>query len=93
MSKTISLCEANQGFSRYMREVEAGQEFVITRKGRPVGRLSPVGGRRVLTPEQEEARARALDRMKKGAPLGIGIFNRDEIYEERAARYEPDRKR
>jgi prevent-host-death family protein len=93
MSKIITLREANQGFSRYMREVEAGEEFVITRKGRPVGRLTPIGGQRVLTPEQEEARARALARMKKGAPLGIGKFNRDEIYEERAARYDPDRKR
>jgi prevent-host-death family protein len=93
MSKTITLREANQGFSRYMREVEAGEEFVITRKGRPVGRLTPIGGRRVLTPEQEEARARALERMKKGAPLGIKKFNRDEIYEERIAHYDPDRKR
>jgi prevent-host-death family protein len=93
MSKIISLREANQSFSRCIREVEAGEEFVITRNGRPVGRLSPIGGRRVLTPEQEEARARALDRMKKGAPLGIGKFDRDELYAERDARYDPDRKR
>ncbi len=72
MSKIITLREANQGFSRYMREVEAGEEFVITRKGRPVGRLTPIGSRRVLTLEQQEARARTLERMIKGAPLGIG---------------------
>lgn len=35
MSKTISLREANQGFARCIREVEAGEEFVITRNGRP----------------------------------------------------------
>lgn len=93
MAKTITLREANQGFSRYMRDVESGEEFVITRKGRPIGRLTPIGGRRVLTPEQEEARARSLERMKKGMPLGIGKFDRDEIYAERDARYEPDRKR
>jgi prevent-host-death family protein len=93
MSKTITLREANQGFSRYMREVESGEEFVITRKGRPVGRLTPIGGRRVLTPEQEEARARALALMKKGAPLGIGKFNRDDAYEERLERYDLDRRR
>lgn len=93
MSKTITLREANQGFSRYMREVEAGEEFVITRKGRPVGRLTPIGGRRVLTPEQEEARARALALMKTGAPLGIGKFNRDDAYEERLERYDLSRRR
>jgi prevent-host-death family protein len=59
MSKTITLREANQTFSRCVREVEAGEEITITRKGRPVARLVPVGGKRVLTPEQEAARARA----------------------------------
>jgi len=56
MSKTITLREANQTFSRCVREVEAGEEITITRKGRPVARLVPVGGKRVLTPEQEAAR-------------------------------------
>ena len=35
MSKTITLSEANQRFSHCVREVEAGEEFVITRKGQP----------------------------------------------------------
>ena len=59
MSKTISLREANQAFARCIREVEAGEEYVITRKGEPVARLVPVSGHRVLTPEQEAARARS----------------------------------
>jgi prevent-host-death family protein len=91
MTKTISLREANQSFSRCVREVEAGEEFVITRHGRAVARLSPIPGRRVLPPEQQAARERALARMKKGSPLGIGRFNREEVYEERVARYDPDR--
>ena len=40
--KTISLRDANQGFARCVREVEAGEEFVITRNGAPVARLVPV---------------------------------------------------
>jgi prevent-host-death family protein len=87
MSKTITLRDANQGFSRCIREVEAGEEFVITRKGQPVAKLVPVGGKRVLTPEQEVARARALAIMKEGWPLNIRRFNRDEIYQERIDRY------
>ena len=53
MSKTITLRDANQQLSRCIREVEAGGEFVITRKGKPVARLIPTGGKRVLTPEQQ----------------------------------------
>jgi len=36
MSKTITLRDANQRFSRCVREVEGGEEFVITRNGKPV---------------------------------------------------------
>ena len=70
MAKTITLREANQAFSRVIREVEAGEEFTITRDGEPVARLVPVRRERVLTPEQEAARARTLERMKKGWHLG-----------------------
>jgi prevent-host-death family protein len=58
VSNTISLREANQRFARCIREVEAGAEYVITRNGRPVARLVPVGGRRNLTAAQEAALAR-----------------------------------
>jgi prevent-host-death family protein len=82
MSKTITLRDANHGFSRCIREVEAGEEFVITRNGKPVARLTPVGSKRVLTPEQEAARARALAVMKKGWPINAGPLNRDELYDD-----------
>lgn len=83
MAKTISLREANQGFSRCIREVEAGEEYVITRRGEPVARLVPLGGRRVLTPEQEAALARTRARMEKGWPIGAGPLDRDAIHERR----------
>lgn len=83
MTKTISLREANQGFSRCIREVEAGADFVITRKGEPVARLVPIAGRRILTPEQEAALARTRERMKKGWPIGAGPLDRDAAHERR----------
>jgi prevent-host-death family protein len=86
MSKTISLREANQGFSRCIRAVEAGEEFVITRNGQPVARLVPIGGKRVLTPEQEAARARALAMMKEGWALNTGPLNRGELYDDITSR-------
>jgi prevent-host-death family protein len=83
MTKTISLREANQGFARCVREVEAGAEFVTTRNGRPVARLVPVGSRRVLTPQQESALARTRARMKKGWPIGAGPLDRAALHERR----------
>jgi antitoxin (DNA-binding transcriptional repressor) of toxin-antitoxin stability system len=41
MSKVISLRDANQQLSRCIREVEAGEEFVITRKGKAGGAADP----------------------------------------------------
>ncbi|HWB48538.1 MAG TPA: type II toxin-antitoxin system prevent-host-death family antitoxin [Stellaceae bacterium] len=82
MSKVITLRDANQRFSRCIREVEAGEEFVITRNGKPVARLIPTGGKRVLTPEQEAARERALAVMTKGWPIHAGPLNRDELYDD-----------
>jgi prevent-host-death family protein len=84
LDKEVALREANQQFARYVRAVEAGQSFVITRRGRPVARLVPVEpGRRVLTPEQQAARARALERMQRGIDLGERRepFDRDSLCE------------
>ena len=81
MSKTISLREANQAFARCIREGEASEEYVITRKGEPVARLVPVSGHRVLTPEQQAARARARASMEKGWPIGAGPLDRDALHE------------
>jgi prevent-host-death family protein len=83
MSRTISLREANQGFSRCIRDVEAGEEYVITRNGRPVARLLPIAGRRVLTAEQQAARRRARRQMEKGWPIGPGPLDRDSLHERR----------
>jgi antitoxin (DNA-binding transcriptional repressor) of toxin-antitoxin stability system len=88
MAKTVSLRDANQNFSRYVRDVEGGGELIITRRGKPVARLSAVpGGTRVLTPEQEAARKRSRARMKRGFDLGIERFDREEMYRERYERY------
>lgn len=81
MTKTLTLREANQSFARCVREVEAGEEFVITRNGTPVARLSPVNRRRVLTPEQQAALERTRKRMQEGWDLGGGRIDRDALHE------------
>jgi prevent-host-death family protein len=81
MRKTITLREANQAFARCIREVEAGEEITITRRGEPVARIVPVRRTRVLTSEQQAARARARARMEQGWHLGGERLNREELYD------------
>ena len=81
MTKTLTLREANQTFSRCIRQVEAGEEFVITRNGAPVARLTPIAKPRKLTPEQEAAWERTKLRMKEGWDLGAGPLDRDALHE------------
>ncbi len=81
MQKTLTLRDANQSFARCVREVEAGEEFVITRNGTPVARLSPISKRRVLTPEQQAAWTRMRERMEKGLPIDAGPLDRDSLHE------------
>jgi prevent-host-death family protein len=81
MFKTMTLREANQSFARCIRAVEAGEEFVITRNGTPVARLSPVYDRRVLTPAQQVAWERTRQRMQQGWDIGAGPLDRDAVHE------------
>jgi prevent-host-death family protein len=81
MTKTVTLREANQTFARCIREVEAGEEFVITRNGTPVARLAPISRRRVLTPAQQAAYERVMAAMEKGWDIGAGPLDRDELHE------------
>lgn len=80
MVRTLTLRDANQSFARCIRDVEAGEEIVVTRNGRPVARIVPASRVRVLTPEQEAAWQRLEAEMNHGWRLG-GAFNRDELYE------------
>jgi prevent-host-death family protein len=79
--KTLTLRDANQTFARCVREVEAGEEIVITRNGTPVARLSPVSNRRVLTADQQAALDRLNAAMEKGWPIGAGPLDRDALHE------------
>jgi prevent-host-death family protein len=81
MTKIVTLREANQTFARCIRAVEAGEDFVITRNGTPVARLSPVSRRRVLTPDQLAAWERTRERMERGWDIGAGPLDRDALHE------------
>lgn len=81
MRDRITLRQANQHFARYVAAVEQGNEFVITRRGRPVAKLVPVSQERALIGEQRSALERTVKRMRYGFHLGGGGFRRDDLYE------------
>lgn len=42
MERAISASDANQHFSELLREVQEGESFVVTSRGRPVAKVTPV---------------------------------------------------
>lgn len=44
--------EAKARLSKLLRDVQRGQEWVITERGNPVARLSPISGRRLPLAER-----------------------------------------
>jgi prevent-host-death family protein len=79
--RTVSAREANQSFSKLLQSVVEGEEVVITRRGKPVARLTPI-----------ESMARAVDReaeidriiahFREGIDLGEPVsWTRGELYE------------
>ncbi|WP_067666998.1 type II toxin-antitoxin system Phd/YefM family antitoxin [Nocardia miyunensis] len=56
MTKTITQAELRNGSANVMDALEAGEDFVITRNGRPVGELRPITPRRTVTADELKAR-------------------------------------
>ena len=93
MAQTVTARDANHHFSRILKQVEAGKEFVVTRNGTPVARIVPElaqDGTRRLTPEQEKALAESMEWCRRGWPLGIGRLDRNALYDE-ATGINPDK--
>ena len=80
-SKTVGAREANQRFSKLLAAAEAGRETTITKRGKPVARLVPIGRTSKAAAEREAALERMLDAMREGVPLGGRGFTRDEMHE------------
>jgi prevent-host-death family protein len=81
--RRVSLRDANQNFARLIADVEAGDEVVLTRRGRPVARLSPEPSTplRKGSPEWQAAYERMMKRLNEGVDLGGLRVDRDELYD------------
>lgn len=80
--RTISIRDANQSFSRLIREVEAGETVVITRQGKPVAQLRPQAANPLDDPEVRAAHERWSARLHawKGDGYRVGKITEEDKY-------------
>ena len=82
MRYTIGLREANHHLAKHIKAVEEGHEVIITRRGRPVARLThDLASERSQDLEWQAAYDRMVRLMEEGLPLGGVRMTRDQIYE------------
>jgi prevent-host-death family protein len=78
--KQVTAREANQHFARILSAVEAGEEVVISKRGKPVAVMSP------YKPAQDAEHQAAVERMiaTMDEPVELGApfrtFTRDEMH-------------
>jgi prevent-host-death family protein len=77
---TVGAREANQQFSKLLKEAEKGKEIAITRNGTVVARLVPA--RPPMTKERKKALERLVKFLEKGIPLGGGPYRREDMYDD-----------
>ncbi len=75
----VSATDANRHFSKLLRQVENGERITITKDGKPVAVLAPVG--HPDAGEREAALQHMAAVMRQGVPLGYtGPLNRDDLH-------------
>ena len=79
LMRSVTAREANQAFSRILKEAEAGEPVVITRRGQPVAIIAPY--RPADAPQRERAIDHIVALMRRGLPIGGRRFTRDEMHE------------
>ena len=79
--RIVSLMKANQEFSKLVKEVERGEGFLITRRGRPIAKLVPHTADKTTDPGWTDAYRRMMERLNEGASLGGLKVDREDIYD------------
>lgn len=60
--KSAGVADLKARLSEYLAQVKAGEEVLVTDRGRPVARIVPVGVETVADDEAETARLRAMEK-------------------------------
>ena len=78
--RTVTAREANQSFSKLLQAVVEGEEVLITRRGKPVARLTPIEA--AADAERQAEIDRVIAHFREGVDLGEPVvWTRDELYE------------
>lgn len=77
MSTAIAAFDAKQKLSELLNRAASGEEFVITRHGKAMAKLSPPDEQA----SREAARVALWNFLKQQPALGLGRIGRDEAYE------------
>ena len=87
--REINLRDANQQFSKLVREIEeTGETVLVMRNGKPSIKLGPVEERAPkLSQAQAEAKARLMSPEARFSTPDDWKFNREEIYDEAILRH------
>ena len=76
--KTIGAFEAKTHFSKILKEVEQGNQVIITRHGREVAIIKPISDEGQPVNRQQRA-LNALRKMRRGVTLGDDLSIKDLI--------------
>ena len=77
MERAITASDANQRFSEMLREVQDGETFVVTSRGRPVAKVTPVDA----FDQQGPAVDALLDVVGTLPRRQAGAWRREDLYE------------
>ena len=76
--RAVSPMTANQEFSRLVREVERGEGFLITPRGRPIAKLVPHSAGKAATPEWAAAPRRPDASVNDATPTLTRVAKRSQ---------------
>ena len=79
MDRAITATEANQRFSELLRDVQSGESFVVTSRGKPVARVVPVED--TERAERERRYAELVAILREQPVCVVGPWTRDELYD------------
>ncbi len=75
---TVTLAQAKAQLSELLNKVEAGEEVTVTRRGKPVARISPTTPQRQRLPIEELRALHAKGRPLQGSSMELLAEERDE---------------
>jgi len=77
MDKSVSAADANRRFLAVLRTVKKGHSVVVTSRGKPVAKISPVGNDTAAG-----ARAVLFARLRRESVGAAGPWTRHELYDD-----------